>query len=391
MTNSNLAYILFQIALFTPNVFGKGLPIGDVGESARRDSAQKAVAADGCQKWYASSFGSMGRLDVDESKYMQLFQVGAGEKVKYSLEVLDINTLVSKVKMTLSIPKVDQVIFPVDKEGDGLTLIRFDNNDNGCFKGKARLTALSYGKENVTEKKLAALSDKGLITSYGMLSGSGVYDYTEKLSLRYQFDPFLRAHSKVEIETDIRMLYSDQVGGKDGYIAIRETDPTRELLRISRTGVVKDKMNLKAGDRLVRNGPYFGVIRAAASQNLLYFLENGRWSGSNSSKVYRIPVPSDLVTNHVSMLFSAKAKTLMLFSSTPLSRKKANSVYVYDYENSKLLSHLALPNDSMPGEIHYDTFGKVGVVEEIGKKDNKRKALHVFRLKNINWQKKAYE
>ena len=72
-------------------------------------------------------------------------------------------------------------------------------------------------------------------------------------------------------------------------------------------------------------------------------------------------------------------------------KKRWNDVIVYDYREGRQIAKLDLPPESIPGEVHYSPDGRFGVVEEVDAQKKYRKAIHIFKLKNLKWQKKAYQ
>ena len=51
--------------------------------------------------------------------------------------------LKSKVKLSMKIPKIDQVIFPTPSKKRGLLYVRYADNQDLCFDGRGKLAAVS--------------------------------------------------------------------------------------------------------------------------------------------------------------------------------------------------------------------------------------------------------
>lgn len=393
-------YIVFVVAAMLVSVFdsfgySQGLPIGNIGKSAHKTSTKSIAHANpgNCFDWIVSPMGVLGEFSPDGEIYKQVYlaepNISEG-KHRYVIEEFDLTTQKSETKLSLNIRPIDQAIFSSKREGDGVYLVSYESNGDHCFKGKGVISAVSFDDKAVNNGKIKVFEDRGNFVSYALGEGTSIIDLDKSLSLRYQYKPFVKNHLKVKLDKNQRILWSENTGGQTGYVGLKNKEGIFSLTLVGKTRIVGRELPLKAGDKLVRTGKYFAVLRPLAEKNLMYFMESGPWSGAKKTRVYKVVMPGTIPVGFVSVQFSAKTKTLLLYGNTPLTRKSWSDLYVIDYVKGTVKSTLKFPAGQMAGEVHFDPFGKTAVVEAVDKSTGVRKALNIYSAETGKWSKRNY-
>lgn len=374
------------VCIASSTVQANDLPVGNLGESGKAPNSIKSVKIDKCSDWYANPLGNLGRLNGDN--YDQLFASKLdGDKITYVLETVSLKDQKSKAKFSMKMPEINQVLYSTPEEGPGISLVKYAKNDDGCFDGLASITAISLAEGQGKKRSLAILKDAGRYTSYAYKDSYAVMDRVQKDSIRFQFQPFIKKYSNINVRKGERIIYSNSLGGVKGYYALVRDGDNKSIVKYAANGEKEKQLKLKQGDRIARSGEEFVIIRPSSKSNFLYFLENKEWSKAKKTKVYKVDLPQGLSPKQANINFSSKQQVMFISSGTKFFKDRYNGVVVYDYGNEKILSRLDLPKGSIPGEVHYSFDGKYGVVEEISSKTGVRKALHIFYLTRLIWKK----
>lgn len=375
-----LCFNLFFVAF---GAFSKGLPIGKVGESAKSNKTIESTKINTCLNLFATPLGGFGSLNSENMIYSQVYLKSVGKVNSYVHEITDLKTLASTEKTTFKLEKIDHVVFSKPKQGYGLTMVIYDDNSDACYDGAGKLKIMSISEFG----KAKLLTEKGMFSTFGLDNIQSLLDPKAGQIINFQYKPFVRKYVKISVPNNQRVLYAENSNLDEGYSSLINDGSKQFLMKSTANNPVALKFEIKSGDRIVRNRGEFALIRVSKDKKSLYFFEPPGMSRQNERKVFKFKIPNGITAKRFSVFHSSKIRTLFLAAGSNFSRKKWNDVWVINYQSGKLLSKLDLPKESIPGEIHFDSDGQVGVVEEVDSKSGIRKALHVFKLNKLIWKK----
>lgn len=363
---------------------------GKLGESARKETTTEKKAIT-CPSWYAHSIGSMSTVEGDLYKQLYVSKLVEDNKKHYVLEELNLKDMTSNVIVTLSMPDVHQVLFS-NVPGEGVTFVSYSRNSDQCFDGPAKIKALSLVTNKRLKNKVMGLNFESIVASYDVGDSQLLFDKKNKFAIQIIYNPLVRHNYEFNSLSYGRPLLVSDALGKKGAVFANISRDNVVLTKIDGKGEKISELNLKLdkGDRLIRKGKGFGVIRSNKENNQLSILFSREWSVDGRNSVYKVKTPNSVNPRRLTPFFSASSKILFLAGSSKFIREQWNRVLVVDYKNDRVLSELKLANKNIPGEIRLVKNGSFGIVEEVDAKTGIRIALHVIEMKNLKWKKKVY-
>ena len=103
-------------------------------------------------------------------------------------------------------------------------------------------------------------------------------DRVQKDSIRFQFQPFIKKYSNINVRKGERIIYSNSLGGVKGYYALVRDGENKSIVKYAANGEKEKQLKLKQGDRVARSGEEFVIIRPSRNQIFYIFwrIKSGR-------------------------------------------------------------------------------------------------------------------
>ena len=305
---------------------------------------------------------------------------------KYGLYKIDLNSMKSKLLMTLNLPETVSII----PHGDPLTAIVavvFDDNPNHCNRGTARYISFPVQSQQSSKGRLRVIQGKGQLQSIETTESWSLYEFSRSNALEFDFGGYQVRTSFVKTNTTEILLYLDSSRNRYYTWQPQVDNNKRGLVAYEGQGKMAGGVLFEPGDKLIHHKNLFGVAHYSAKSHSIDIIELSRWSGRAKRRVYTIYVPKifSLDRTHLKVNFSKKVATIA--ANTRKQRKKVKNAAVYDYEKSWLLSKFSAPNNQYVSFEAISPEGSHIVMELKNKVTEDTESLSFYSVATRKWNK----
>ena len=252
------------------------------------------------------------------------------------------NTILSLPAGSFFIPSSDPPKF--------YSAVSFTPQSRGCQYGMAQIF-LSYTEKYKRQKIVAYKREVSLFES---LPSTRLFDLSanKMLDIDVYYSQFRRLNNN--IPKDEIPVYAEPNTGII-YTLKTQKDNTAKLRRLDR----KDSsLSLGVGEKILRQGRFFGVGIIHADLNRLEILEFPEWSSiTDKRRRYLIQVPASYPLSHAEIAIDFTNKTIALGGAIEMTKRKWRKVFFYNYKQGKLIHTFEYEKGLIPKSMNVHPAG----------------------------------
>ncbi len=337
-----------------------------------------------CQSFFASALGSKGFISEDGKFYYQLYTLEAkGREFRQAFEEVELSTLKRKDLLAFNLPLVDMVSYDGRPNGEGLSFVTFDNNQDNCYSGSATMVSIPIRRESISDKseikreqgKVSSLIDSNVIWNF--------YDLTAKSLFEMSYNPFLKRRLSFPVQQNQRIIYMGQGKIKRPFITLKDRDPKDQ--KSSPTLINYDMNANEVGQIKLRQDEKI-LFEALGNMGTVFFEGKGLnfevkefkgWGSGNRDQVFKASFPVGFLPSQSKFLVNFQKRIIVGYPASSFFKSRWPNVLILDYETGKELGRITL-KDGVVGQVSMNHDGTQIVAEAIDGTTLIRKSLVLY-------------
>lgn len=337
-----------------------------------------------CQSFFASALGSKGFISGDGKFYYQLYTLETkGSAFRQAFEEIDLTTFKRKDLLAFNLPLVDIVSYDSRAQGEGVSFVTFDNNQDNCYSGSATMMSIPIKRDLISDKaeikreqgKISSLIDLNLIWNF--------YDLTANSLFEMSYNPFLKRRLSFPVQANQRIIFIGQGKIKRPFITLKDRDPKDQksaptLTNYDMNGNEVGQIKLRENEKILfeRLGNMGSVIFENKGLNF-EVNEFKSWGSGNRDQAFKASFPVGFLPSQSNFLVNFQKRIIVGYPASSFFKSRWPSVLIFDYETGKELGRI-LFKDGVVGQVSMNHDGTRIVAEEIDGNTLIRKSLVLY-------------
>ncbi len=363
---------------------------GPKGEASAASTATGGVASGtqikpgSCHSLFGSALGSKGFITEDGKFYYQLYTLESkGNVFRQVFEEIDLRTFKQKDLLAFNLPLVDIVSYESRAEGEGVSFVTFDSNQDNCYSGPATMISIPIKRDLVSDKteikkeqgKVSSLIDLNYIWNF--------YDLAAKSLFEMSYNPFLKRRLSFPVQQNQRIVFIGQGKIKRPFITLKDRDPkdqksaptlTNYDMNANEVGQIKLRENEKVLFERLGN---VGTLVLEKKGLAFEVNEFKSWGSGNRDQVFKASFPVGFLPSQSNFLVNFQKRVIVGYPVSSFFKSRWPSVLILDYETGKELGRISF-KDGVVGQVSMNHDGTRIVAEEIDGTSLVRKSLVVY-------------